>query len=319
MILTARFYAGVLLICGIFLPPSGVAEAQKKRSKPASKPALKPAPPGYWKGVEEALGRKGVSSAGDVVRFSFPRSDLNVVVDGVTLKPALALGSWVAFKRMGDHVMVMGDLVLLEDEVTPVLVSLQQNGVEQTALHNHVLDETPRVMYMHIRAIGNPARIAQAVKMALEFTETPLGPPTTAAPAPAAAATAVPAVPPVTFDLDTVAIAKAMGVRGRTNGGVYQLSIPRPEKILEEKAEMSPAMGVGTVINFQPVGEGKAAVTGDFALIGREVNRVIWALSENGIAVTAIPFSVSAQITGFTSRPSRTKSPVTAALPSPTG
>jgi hypothetical protein len=274
MILAARFYAGVLLIGCIFLPISGAVEAQTRS---------KAAPPGYWKAVEDVLGRKGVPSAGDVVRFGFPRTDLSVVVDGVTLKPALALGSWVAFKRMGDHVMVMGDLVLLEDEVVPVMASLQQNGVEQTALHNHVLDETPRVMYMHIRAIGNPGRIARAVKTALEFTETPLGPPTTAAPA-----TAAPTEPAPAFDLDTAAIAKVMGVRGKTNGGVYQLSIPRREKILEEKREVTAAMGVATAINFQPVGEGKAAVTGDFVLIGREVNPVIWALSENGIAVTAI-------------------------------
>ncbi len=270
MILAARFSAGVLLICGIFLPLSGAVEAQKTRPKGT--------PPGYWKPVEDALGRKGVASTGDVVRFGFPRSDLSVVVDGVTLKSALALGSWVAFKRAGDHVMAMGNLVLLEDEVTPVMASLQENGIEQTALHNHILDETPRVMYMHIRAIGNPARIARAVKTALELTATPLGPP--AKPATAATDSA--------FSLDTIAIAKTMGVRGRMNGGVYQLSIPRREKILDEKKEITPAMGVGTVINFQPLGEGKAAVTGDFVLLGREVNPVIWALTENGIAVTAI-------------------------------
>jgi hypothetical protein len=217
------------------------------------------------------------------MRFGFPRTDLSVVLDGVSLNPALALGSWVAFKRVADHVMVMGDLVLLEDEVSPVMASLQRDGIEQTALHNHVLDESPRVMYMHIRAIGDPARIARAVKSALEFTQTPLGPPTTAA-----AATAAPTASAITFDLDTAAIAKVMGVRGRVSGGVYQLTIPRPEKILEEKVELSPAMGVGTVINFQPVGEGKAAITGDFVLVGREVNRVIWALTQNGIAVTAI-------------------------------
>lgn len=267
MILAARFSASVLLSCGIVLPLSGALEAQTRST--ATRSAV------YWKPVEDALGRKGVASAGDVVRFGFPRSDLSVVLDGVTLSPALALGSWVAFKRMGDHVMAMGDLVLLEDEVSPVMASLQRDGIEQTALHNHVLDESPRVMYMHIRAIGNPTRIARAVKTALEFTQTPLGPP--------AAAT-----PPVAMELDTVAIAKVMGVRGRVNGGVYQLSIPRTEKILEDKVELSAAMGVGTVINFQPVGAGKAAITGDFVLVGREVNRVIWALTENGIAVTAI-------------------------------
>jgi uncharacterized protein DUF1259 len=269
VILATRLSAGVLLSCGLVTCIAGTASAQTRS---------KVTPPGYWKPVEDVLGRKGVSSAGDVVRFGFPRTDLNVVLDGVTLKPTLALGSWVAFKRIGDHVMVMGDLVLLEDEVSPVMGSLQQNGIEQTALHNHVLDESPRVVYMHIRAIGNPGRIARAVRAALEFTQTPLGP----------AATAAPTAPAAAFEVDTSAIAKVMGVRGRLNGGVYQLSIPRREKIREDKVEITPAMGVGTVINFQPVGEGKAAVTGDFVLLGREVSPVIWALAENGIAVTAI-------------------------------
>lgn len=269
MTFATRLFARLLLSLGVVLAAVDPLGAQGKRTIPASR---------YWKEVEDVFGRKGVASAGDVVRFGFPRGDLSVVVDGVTLKPALALGSWVAFKRMGDHVMAMGDLVLLEDEVTPVIASLQENGIEQTALHNHVLDETPRVMYMHIRAVGNPGRIARAVKTALESTATPLGPP----------AKATPVTTDSVFPLDTIAIAKAMGVRGRMNGGVYQMSIPRREKILDEKKEITPAMGVGTVINFQPVGEGKAAVTGDFVLLGREVNPVIWALTENGIAVTAI-------------------------------
>jgi hypothetical protein len=212
------------------------------------------------------------------MRFSFPRSDLLVTLSGVAIKPALALGSWVAFRRLGDHVMVMGDLVLLETEVASVMASLQQNGVEQTALHNHLLRESPRVMYMHIHAIGNAERIARAVRTALEFTQTPFGPPVTAS------ATA----PAVALDLDTVGIARIMGVRGKMNGGVYQLSIPRREKIREDKTEITPAMGVATAINFQSTGAGKAAVTGDFVLLGREVNQVIWILAENGIEVTAI-------------------------------
>jgi len=266
MILAARFSAGVLLSCGLVISIAGKATAQARSTVTESRR--------YWKPVEDALGRKGVPSPGDVVKFGFPRRDLRVVLDGVTLNPALALGSWVAFKRIGDHVMAMGDLVLLDDEVASVMASLQQNGIEQTALHNHLLDESPRVMYMHIRAIGNPARIARAVKTALEFTQTPLGPPDTAT--------------PVALDLDTAAIAKVVGVRGKMNGGVYQLSIPRREKILEDKMELTAAMGVATAINFQSIGSGRAAITGDFVLLGREVNRVIWALSENGIAVTAI-------------------------------
>lgn len=230
--------------------------------------------------MENALGRKGTPNPGGVIKFSFPRSDLNVVVNGVTLKPALALGSWVAFERIADHAMVMGDLVLLEGEVTSVMASLQQNGVDQTALHNHLRGESPRVMYMHIRAIGNAERIAKAVRTALEFTGTPLGPPTSASPTPTPIPTAL--------EFDTAAVTRALGVTGKTTGGVYQLSIPRRERICDEGQEIQPAMGVATAMNFQPTGGGKAAISGDFVLLGKELNPVLWALGENGIEVTAI-------------------------------
>jgi hypothetical protein len=224
--------------------------------------------------IEDAFGRKGTPNPGAVLKFGFPRSDLQVVLDGVTLRPTLALGSWVAFQRISDHAMVMGDLVLLSTEVESVMASLQQNGIEQTALHNHLLGESPRVMYMHIRAIGNPARIARAIRTALEFTSTPLGPP--------AAAVATP------MDIDTVAVANALKANGKSNGGVFQVTIPRREKILDEKHEVAASMGIATALNFQPTGAGKAAITGDFVLLGREINPVLWALSQNGIQVTAI-------------------------------
>ncbi len=262
------FFCRALLVWGFASAIAGSADAQARRTKRPSSPD--------WSAVENALGRKGTPNPGGVVRFSFPRSDLSVVVNGVTLKPALALGSWVAFQRIADHAMVMGDLVLLESEVTTVMASLQQNGVDQTALHNHLLGESPRVMYMHIRAIGNAERIAKAVRTALEFTNTPLGPP--ASPTPA----------PIAFDLDTATVAKALGVTGKVNGGVYQLSVPRRERICDEGQEVPPSMGVATAINFQFTGGGKAAITGDFVLLGKEVNPVLWTLSENGIEVTAI-------------------------------
>jgi hypothetical protein len=272
MISSIRLSARALLSGSLAIVIASSAGAQVRRPTPSSR---------YWTAVEDALGRRGTLNPGGVLKFSFPRSDLRVIADGVILKPALALGSWVAFERIGDHVMVMGDLVLLDGEVASVMASLQQNGVEQTALHNHLLHETPRVMYMHIRAIGNAVRIAKAVRTALEFTETPLG-------SPAAAPSPTSPVPATPIGLDTVAIAKVMGVRGKVNGGVYQLSIPRREKILEEKLEIPSAMGIATAINFQSTGANTAAVTGDFVLLGREVNPVIWALSENGIEVTAI-------------------------------
>jgi hypothetical protein len=238
-----------------------------------------------WSAVESALGRKGTPSAGDVIKFSFPRSDLNVVLHGVALKPALALGSWVAFRRIADHAMVMGDLVLLEAEVTTVMASLQQNGVDQTALHNHLLGESPRVMYMHIHAIGSAERIAKAVKTALEFTNTPLGVPGSL---PASTPTSTVPLTPMPIPFDSATVAKTLGVTGKTNGGVYQLSVPRRERICDEGQEVPPAMGVATAINFQPTVGGKAAITGDFVLLGKEVNPVLWMLGENGIEVTAI-------------------------------
>ena len=229
-----------------------------------------------WTTVEDALGRKGTMQPGDVIKFAFPRSDLSVSVNGVTLKPALALGGWVAFKEIGKgQTMAMGDLVLTDDEVNTVMRALQAGGVEQTALHNHVLSETPHVMYMHIMAYGDAAKIARTIHDALALSKVPLG-----APSPPAALSAA--------DLDTAGIAQALGVAGKLNGMVYQVSVPRSEKIREMGHEVPPSMGVATAINFQPTGGGKAAITGDFVLRGAEVNTVIRVLRERGIEVTAL-------------------------------
>jgi hypothetical protein len=227
-------------------------------------------------GVAEALGRSGAEQPGGVLRFSFPRSDLTVVADSVTLKPAFALGSWVAFGPIAKGAaMAMGDLVLTEDEVGPVMRALQAGGVEQTALHNHVLHESPRVMYMHVAAHGDPVKIAQTIRTALAQSRTPMGAP--AAPAPGAAS-----------ELDTATIAGVLGVAGKLNGVVYQVSVPRRERIMEGDHEIPPSMGVATAINFQPLGGGRAAVTGDFVMRAEEVNRVIRALQANGITPTAL-------------------------------
>ena len=229
-----------------------------------------------WSAVDAALGRKGAAQPGDVMKYSFPRSDLTVTADGVQLKPALALGSWLAFKEVGaGAAMMMGDLVLTEDEVAPVMRALQQGGVEQTALHNHVLHESPHVMYMHVLGHGDAAKLAQAVHAALEQSKTPLAPPTP----PAAAAP---------IDLDTAGVAKTLRYAGKVNGGVYQVSVARKETIRESAHDVPPSMGVSTAINFQPTGGGKAAITGDFVMLSSEVNGVIRALQENGIQVTAL-------------------------------
>ena len=133
--------------------------------------------PSEWKSVEDALGRKGSMQPGDVYKFSMPRSDLKVTVAGTPIKAGLALGSWLAFKRMGNDAVAMGDLVLTESEVEPVMAKLQEEGVEQTAVHNHLLNETPRVMYMHVAGHGDAVKLATALKDALALTKTPAASP----------------------------------------------------------------------------------------------------------------------------------------------
>jgi hypothetical protein len=247
-----------------------VASAQNPKPTPQAGP-----PAADWKALDQAMGREGKMQPGDVYRYSFPRGDLSVRVAGVAIKPALALGGWVAFKSTGSDAMAMGDLVLLEREVTPVLSKLEEMGVNPTALHNHVLRESPRVMYMHIETRGAPVKIAQALHAALALTGTPAAKP--AGPQ-----------PEEPFLLDTLKIAAALGRGGKVNGGVYQVSVPRAEVIRVEGMEVPPAMGVATAINFQPTGAGKAAITGDFVLIASEVHPVMQALRSAGIEITAL-------------------------------
>lgn len=229
-----------------------------------------------WKAVEQALGKAGSMQPGDVYKVSLPRSDLQVTANGVQLKPALALGSWIAFKKFGDMTMVMGDLVLTEDEVTPVMTKLQQGGVEQTALHNHVLHESPRVMYMHISATGDAVRIAKAIHDALALSKTPFAAPVGGG------------NQSQDLGIDTGLLDQIIGHSGKVNSGVYQFSIPRAEAINEHGMEIPPAMGLATAINFQPTSGRKAVITGDFVLVASEVNPVIRALRANGIEVTAL-------------------------------
>jgi hypothetical protein len=235
------------------------------------------APKRDWKDVEQALGRAGTLLPGDVYKVSFPRSDLTVTLGGVTIKPALALGSWAAFKEIGGgHVMAMGDLVLLESEVTPVIDALQAGGIEQSALHNHLIGESPHVMYMHFDGHGDAAKLARTLHEALALTKTPMGP----APPP-------PSTPP-SIDLPTADLDGIIGAAGKIAGGTYQFAIPRAEKIMEHGVEVPPSMGMAIPLNFQPTGNGRAAITGDFVLLASEVNPVIRILRHGGIAVTAL-------------------------------
>jgi biotin operon repressor len=229
-----------------------------------------------WKKVDDALGRTATVSD-DVHRYGFPRTDLQVTLDGVTIKPALALGGWTAFKPAHGGAMVMGDLVLLETEINPVMAKLIENGMEITAVHNHLLRGNPATFYMHLGGHGDPVKMATAIRAALAESKTPLT-------APAAAS------PPPAIDLDTAQLDKIIGAKGQPNGGVYQFNVPRQKPITENEMPMTPPgpLGVAIGINFQPTSSGKAAIAGDFVLTGEEVNPVIKALRSNGIEVTAI-------------------------------
>jgi hypothetical protein len=229
-----------------------------------------------WQKVDDAFGRKPAVS-GDVHRYGFPRTDLTVTLDGVAIKPALALGGWVAFKPAHGGAMVMGDLVLLETEINPVMLKLIGGGLEITAVHNHLLRANPATFYMHVGGHGDPAKMAAVIHDALNTSKTPLATPAAAGPAPA-------------VDLDTAQLDQLIGAKGQTNGGVYQFGVPRRDPVTEGGMQIAPAgpMGLATGINFQPTGGGKAAITGDFVLSGDEVNPVINALRTNGIEVTAV-------------------------------
>jgi hypothetical protein len=220
------------------------------------------------------MGRAGQDQPDGTHKYALPRKDLNVTLNGVQIKAGLALGSWVAFKPTSNGAaMVMGDLVLLEDEVAPVMQELQSGGIEITALHNHLIGESPHVMYMHIHGMGNAASLGKAIHAAIGKTKTP---------------DAGPAAAPPELDIDTKQIDQILGHSGKNNGGIYQVGVPRAEHVTDGGMVIPNSMGVATALNFQPTGGGKAAITGDFVLLGKEVNPVIKALRENGIAVTAL-------------------------------
>jgi hypothetical protein len=252
----------VLLFAGAILAPAAAASAQDID----------------WQKVDEAFGRKPAVVAGDVHRYGFPRTDLTVTLDGVTIKPALALGGWIAFKPMGGDAMAMGDLVLLETEIKPVMTKMIEGGIDITAVHNHLLRGSPATFYMHVAGHGDPVKLATAIRAALAESKTPL------------AAPASPPPPPPAIDLDTAQLDQIIGAKGQPNGGVYQFGVPRRDPVTEGGTTLAPVgpLGVATAIGFQPTGSGQAAITGDFVMIGSEVNPVIKALRAGGIEVTAL-------------------------------
>ena len=228
-----------------------------------------------WKAVEEALGRKGAVQPGDVYRVGLPRTDLKVKVHGVDVKAGFALGSYAAFRKTSEDAMVMGDLVLLDEEVPKVMSELLAQGLSVTALHNHLNEMSPHVMYMHYSGRGDVVKLAKSVRTALGASGTPFGEPA------ASGSAGGPAI-------DQAQVEAALGRSGRINNGILQVGVPRAERITDGGMDLLPAMGVATAINFQPTGNGQAAITGDFVLIAGEVNPVARTLRAHGIEVTAL-------------------------------
>ncbi|MBL1258857.1 DUF1259 domain-containing protein [Methylocystis sp. Sn-Cys] len=228
-----------------------------------------------WSQVDSAIGKKA-AVVGTVHKYGLPRSDLHVTLDGVVIKPGLALGGWIAFEPTGRTTMMMGDLVLTETEVTPVMRALLANDVKVTGVHNHLLRASPATYYMHIDANGDPAKLAGIVREALAATKTPFEP------------SASPAGEPPKLGFDTAQVDEALGAQGKNNGGIYQFSIPRADSIKAGGMAVDPAMGTAIAINFEPTGDGKAAISGDFVAEGREVEPLLKALQSNGIEVTAL-------------------------------
>jgi Domain of Unknown Function (DUF1259) len=224
--------------------------------------------------IDQILGRSG-QKIGDVYKFGFPRTDLHVSVHGLAIKPGLALGTWAAFIGTDDDAMVMGDLVLLEDEVNPVIEKLRSAGFEISAVHNHLIEETPHVMYVHYMGHGAASQLATSLRAALAVSKTPLEKP---------AAAAEQATPPAWV----ITVEDSIGRKGTLKGGVLSYGVPRSDSITVGGKAIPPAAGVAIAINFQAAKAGNVATTGDFVLTAEEVNPVITELQSHHILVTGL-------------------------------
>jgi hypothetical protein len=255
----AFFSLAALFMLGAFSASSGGAEGG-----------------GAWGAPDRIFGQTGKDLPGGVHRYGWPRSDLHVTLAGVTVEPALALGSWAAFQSTGSagKAMAMGDLVLLGSEVEPVIRELQAASIDVLAVHNHLVDESPRLMYVHFEGHADAGSLATALKRALAKTSTPVPAPT-------------PGQPTAEESRAFEQIQSVIGRKGSLAGRVLQVGVPRAEKIEEGGLEIPPAMGMATSMNFQLVGT-RVATTGDFVLTASEVNPVIRELEAHGIAVTAL-------------------------------
>ncbi|HSL04893.1 MAG TPA: DUF1259 domain-containing protein [Nitrospiraceae bacterium] len=258
----ARF---LMLTVAVTIPGLATGKEPEKEAKGALDTAT----------IAREVGKAG-EIQGDVYKISLPRTDLQVTVEGVLLKPGLALGSWIAFKTVGQGAVAHGDLVLGEDEVAPVVRELGEHGVRITALHNHLMHELPRVMFLHFWGQGEAGKLAQQLKQALSKTKTPIGEAKKGE------------TPEEEVGFDPEQIQATLGLKGTVKNGVLHVSVPRPETVTESGVELPPSMGTATAINVQGAGAGKVAATGDFVMTRDEVNRVANALVENRIKVTAL-------------------------------
>jgi len=231
-----------------------------------------------WEAVDKTFGRPGKLFPGDVHKYGWPRADLRVAAGGVQVEPTLALGSWAALMKTNTEgqLMAMGDLVLLAEEVNPVLRALQAGGLNVLAVHNHLMGESPQVIYVHFGGHGEAQQVATALRSALDTTKTPLAASAAAPPSPSQADTAA-------FDK----IQAVLGRKGSMAGRVLQIAVPRAGKIEEDGMEVPASAGMATALNFQVV-ESRVATTGDFVLVADEVNPVISELEAHGIQVTAL-------------------------------
>jgi Domain of Unknown Function (DUF1259) len=223
-------------------------------------------------GIAKAMGKEG-DLTGEMYRVSFPRSDLTVKVGNVVIKPALALMSWAAFVKSGTTAISYGDLVLLDGEINPVISKLEERGIELSALHNHLLHENPRIMYIHFVGQGNEVEMAKGIWEALALTKSPLG--------------STPASPEAKPEL-AKEIERIIGYEGVMGGGVFHITVPRNDVHVHAMGAAIPgSMGMNTPLNFQLDGK-NAAINGDFMLLAAELNPVIKILRANGIEVASV-------------------------------
>ncbi|MFI5252422.1 MAG: DUF1259 domain-containing protein [Bacteroidota bacterium] len=226
--------------------------------------------PTTWSQIEKLFQKKGATQ-GDMFKITFPRTDLDVTMESIKISPDLALTTWLVFKPAGKSAVMMGDLVILDSEVPRVELMLDSAGIAVTGMHNHIIGESPEIIYMHIMATGDAVKLAGTMKNIFAATGTPIGETATR----------------TSKYFDWSPVDSIMGTKGTVKGDVVQYGIPLKEKVMDNGMEITPYMGLTTSVNFQIDGS-NAAVTGDFVLLSRDVQAVMHTLLSYDIPVTAI-------------------------------